>query len=156
MHKILAIFSSIMLSLMSHRMVASASTLFDELLAFKTKGTGTERATSTTIISTNNHEILMGMIDGTWIDLAISDLTNEASFDKADLGTLSVMCNLYRMTTGFQAMRDLFKGIGNRTNRNEFDEDTYPDYPAPIARKDADGEMELAVLRWACRHRQSI
>jgi putative SOS response-associated peptidase YedK len=58
------------------------------------------------------------------------------------------MCNLFGITTGFQAMRDLFKGIGNRTNRTEFDDNIYPDYPAPIARKDADGEMELAMLRW--------
>lgn len=58
------------------------------------------------------------------------------------------MCNLYRITTGFEAMRDLFKGIGNRTNKTEFDDRIYPDYPAPIARKDKDGDMELAMLRW--------
>lgn len=58
------------------------------------------------------------------------------------------MCNLYGITTGFEAMRDLFKGIGNRTNKTEFDDKIYPDYPAPIARKDKDGDMELAMLRW--------
>lgn len=58
------------------------------------------------------------------------------------------MCNLYRITTGFQAMRDLFKGIGNRTNKFEFDDNIYPDYPAPIARKDGHGELELSLLRW--------
>lgn len=58
------------------------------------------------------------------------------------------MCNLYNATTTFQAMRHLFPDLGNRTNQMEFSEDIFPDYPAPVIRKDKDGDTYLSMLRW--------
>ncbi|MHC1549374.1 SOS response-associated peptidase [Phyllobacterium sp. K27] len=58
------------------------------------------------------------------------------------------MCNLYKISTGFDAVRNLFNGIGNRTNITDFNHDIYPDYPAPVARKDESGGLEVSMLRW--------
>lgn len=58
------------------------------------------------------------------------------------------MCNLYKISTGFDAVRKLFDGIGNRTNITDFNLDIYPDYPAPVARKDESGGLEVSMLRW--------
>ncbi|MEI4482667.1 MULTISPECIES: SOS response-associated peptidase [unclassified Phyllobacterium] len=58
------------------------------------------------------------------------------------------MCNLYKISTGFDAVRNLFNGIGNRTNITDFNIDIYPDYPAPVARQDESGELEVSMLRW--------
>jgi hypothetical protein len=58
------------------------------------------------------------------------------------------MCNLYNATTTFEAMRQLFLPIKDLTNRLTPQMDVYPEYPAPIGRKDANGDRELAIARW--------
>ncbi|WP_435655046.1 SOS response-associated peptidase [Brucella pituitosa] len=58
------------------------------------------------------------------------------------------MCNLYNITTNHEAMRRLFPKFGDVTNRVDPQLDVYPDYPAPVLRNLADGEHELALLRW--------
>jgi putative SOS response-associated peptidase YedK len=58
------------------------------------------------------------------------------------------MCNLYNATTTFEAMRQLFLPINDLTNRLMPQMDVYPDYPAPIGRKDDKGDRELAITRW--------
>jgi putative SOS response-associated peptidase YedK len=58
------------------------------------------------------------------------------------------MCNLYNATTTFEAMRQLFLPIHDLTNRLTPQMDIYPDNHAPIGRKNADGERELALARW--------
>lgn len=58
------------------------------------------------------------------------------------------MSNLYNVTTTFEAMRQLFKPIHDLTNKLTPQMDVYPDYPAPIGRKDANGDRELALARW--------
>jgi putative SOS response-associated peptidase YedK len=58
------------------------------------------------------------------------------------------MCNLYNATTTHEAMRQLFLLINDLTNRLTPQMDVFPDYPAPIGRKDANGERELAIARW--------
>jgi putative SOS response-associated peptidase YedK len=58
------------------------------------------------------------------------------------------MCNLYNITTTHEAMRRLFSKFGDVTNRMDPQMDVYPDYPAPVLRNLADGERELALLRW--------
>ncbi len=58
------------------------------------------------------------------------------------------MCNLYNITTTHEAMRRLFPKFGDVTNQVDPQLDVYPDYPAPVLRNLADGEHELAQLRW--------
>lgn len=58
------------------------------------------------------------------------------------------MCNLYNVTTTHEAMRQLFLPINDLTNRLTPQMDVYPDYHAPVGRKDAHGERELALMRW--------
>ena len=58
------------------------------------------------------------------------------------------MCNLYNATTTHEAMRQLFMPINDLTNRLTPQMDVFPDYPAPIGRKDANGDRELAIARW--------
>ena len=57
------------------------------------------------------------------------------------------MCNLYRMRSGpgdiLAATRAMASQVGNLEPR-----DTYPDYPAPIVRTNADGDRELVLSRW--------
>ncbi|SEG59514.1 SOS response-associated peptidase [Bosea lathyri] len=60
------------------------------------------------------------------------------------------MCNLYSMTKGQQAIRDLaraMRGPGHETNFPPFP-GIFPDYPAPIVRNASDGVRELAMVRW--------
>ena len=45
-------------------------------------------------------------------------------------------------------MRQLFLPINDLTNRLTPQMDVYPDYPVPVGRKDAEGERELALMRW--------
>lgn len=58
------------------------------------------------------------------------------------------MCNLYNATTTFEAMRQLFMPLNDLTNRLTPQMDVFPDYPAPIGRKDANGDREFAIARW--------
>ena len=57
------------------------------------------------------------------------------------------MCNLYSMTKGQQATRDLFPGIDDRLGNLPPMPGIYPDYPAPIVRTAAAGH-ELVMARW--------
>ncbi|UXN66422.1 hypothetical protein N8E89_25180 (plasmid) [Phyllobacterium sp. A18/5-2] len=58
------------------------------------------------------------------------------------------MCNLYNTTTTNEAVGQLFLPISDLTHRLTPQMDVYPDYPAPIGRKDANGDRELARARW--------
>ncbi len=62
-------------------------------------------------------------------------------------GKGGVMCNLYSMTKGQQAIRDLFDGLKDRTGNLPPMAGIFPDYPAPIVRHGDDG-LELALARW--------
>lgn len=55
------------------------------------------------------------------------------------------MCNLYRVTTNVEALRQLVQTF-NRPNLPPFGE-IYPRYEAPIFRNAADG-VELGLLKW--------
>lgn len=57
------------------------------------------------------------------------------------------MCNLYSMTKGQQAIRDLTRTLRDRSGNLPPLPGIYPDYPAPIIRNSAEGR-ELALARW--------
>lgn len=58
------------------------------------------------------------------------------------------MCNLYAMTKGQQAIRDLARAMRDTTGNLPPLPGIFPDYPAPIVRNTADGVRELAMVRW--------
>jgi putative SOS response-associated peptidase YedK len=58
------------------------------------------------------------------------------------------MCNLYRVTSSLDAMRQLAGAIRNLAGNLEPVPGIYPDYPAPILRMAADGQREVALARW--------
>ena len=58
------------------------------------------------------------------------------------------MCNLYSMTRNREAILRLFRVSHNRAAVYEPRDAIFPGYQAPIGRKAADGERELAVLNW--------
>ena len=57
------------------------------------------------------------------------------------------MCNLYSLTKGQAAIRELTKAMVDRTGNLPSMPGIFPDYPAPIVRNGADGR-ELALVRW--------
>ena len=57
------------------------------------------------------------------------------------------MCNLYAVTKGQQAIRELTRAMVDRTGNLPPLPGIYPDYAAPIVRNTADGR-ELAMARW--------
>lgn len=57
------------------------------------------------------------------------------------------MCNLYAVTKGQQAIRELSRAMHDRTGNLPPLPGIFPDYPAPIVRNTADGR-ELAMARW--------
>jgi putative SOS response-associated peptidase YedK len=58
------------------------------------------------------------------------------------------MCNLYSVTKGQQAIRDLFR-VGRDTTGNLPPlPGIFPDYMAPVVRTGRDGERELTMMRW--------
>jgi len=57
------------------------------------------------------------------------------------------MCNLYSMTKGQAAIRNLFKVETDLTGNLPSMPGIFPDYPAPIVRNGAGGR-ELALARW--------
>lgn len=57
------------------------------------------------------------------------------------------MCNLYRQSSGPQAIMDMAKAMRS-TAGNLAPGDVYPDYAAPIVRTGAGGVRELALARW--------
>ena len=58
------------------------------------------------------------------------------------------MCNLYSMTRNREAILRLFRVSHNRAAAYEPRDAIFPGYQAPVVRKAADGERELAVLNW--------
>lgn len=58
------------------------------------------------------------------------------------------MCNLYSMTKGPQAIRDLVKTIRDLTGNLEPLPAIFPNRMAPIVRIGADGQRELLMARW--------
>src|SRR5271170_6617914 len=60
----------------------------------------------------------------------------------------SSMCNLYSITKGQQAIRDLAGAMRDLTGNLPMLPGVFPDYSAPIVRTAADGLRELAMARW--------
>jgi putative SOS response-associated peptidase YedK len=58
------------------------------------------------------------------------------------------MCNLYSVTMGQQAIRDLFAVKHDRAGNLPPLPGVFPDYMAPIVRVGIDGERELVIARW--------
>ena len=58
------------------------------------------------------------------------------------------MCNLYSLTKGQSAIRDLFAVSHDRLGNLAPLPGIFPDQPAPIVRVAADGERELVMARW--------
>lgn len=58
------------------------------------------------------------------------------------------MCNLYSMTKGQQAIRDLAGAMRDLTGNLPQLPGIFPDYAAPIVRTGSDGIRELAMARW--------
>jgi putative SOS response-associated peptidase YedK len=58
-----------------------------------------------------------------------------------------LMCNLYSLTKGPSAIRDLLRVVHDRTGNLPPLPGTFHDYPAPIVRV-ANGEREIAMARW--------
>ena len=57
------------------------------------------------------------------------------------------MCNLYSMTKGQAAIRDLVRAMNDRTGNMPPLPGIFPDYGAPIVREGADGR-EMILARW--------
>jgi putative SOS response-associated peptidase YedK len=57
------------------------------------------------------------------------------------------MCNLYSVTKGQQAIRELTRAMHDRTGNLPPLPGIFPDYPAPIVRNQAEGR-ELMMARW--------
>lgn len=58
------------------------------------------------------------------------------------------MCNLYSVTKGQQAIRELGRAMRDTTGNLPPLPGVFPDYSAPIVRTAADGVRELAMVRW--------
>ncbi|MFC3694877.1 SOS response-associated peptidase [Chenggangzhangella methanolivorans] len=57
------------------------------------------------------------------------------------------MCNLYSLTKGQAAIRELTRSMVDRTGNMPPMPGIFPDYPAPIVRNNG-GEREIALVRW--------
>lgn len=58
------------------------------------------------------------------------------------------MCNLYSLTKGQQAIRELARAMRDRAGNLPSLPGIFPDYPAPIVRTGEDGVRELTMARW--------
>jgi putative SOS response-associated peptidase YedK len=58
------------------------------------------------------------------------------------------MCNLYSLTKGQAAIRDLFRALQDRTGNLPLFPGIFPDQMAPIVRTGVDSERELVTARW--------
>ena len=58
------------------------------------------------------------------------------------------MCNLYSLTKGQSAIRDLFSVKRDRAGNLPLFPGIFPDQMAPIVRRGRDGERELVMARW--------
>ncbi len=61
------------------------------------------------------------------------------------------MCNLYSVTKGQSAIRDLFAVKRDRAGNLPPMPAIFPDQMAPIVGVDANGERELVMARWGMR-----
>src|SRR4051794_10578889 len=63
---------------------------------------------------------------------------------------MAAMCNLYSHTSNVEAIIRLFKVLRVHPKAGNLPPQPgiYPDYSAPVVRKDADGERELTMMRW--------
>ena len=63
------------------------------------------------------------------------------------------MCNLYSLTKGQQAIRDLAGAMRDTTGNLPLFPGIFPDYAAPIVRNAPDGVRELSKQSrlWSCR-----
>jgi putative SOS response-associated peptidase YedK len=66
------------------------------------------------------------------------------------------MCNLYSVTKGQSAIRDLFAVRHDHTGNLPPMPAIFPDQMAPSVRCDADGERELVMARWVCQDSLSL
>ena len=57
------------------------------------------------------------------------------------------MCNLYSLTKGQQAIRELSRAMADRTGNMPLLPGIFPDYAAPIVRNRPEGR-ELTMARW--------
>lgn len=57
------------------------------------------------------------------------------------------MCNLYSVTKGQKAMRELYRAMTDRTGNMPPLPGIFPDQMAPVVRSGADGR-ELVTVRW--------
>jgi putative SOS response-associated peptidase YedK len=58
------------------------------------------------------------------------------------------MCNLYSVTKGQAAIRELARAMRDQTGNLPLIPGVFPDYSAPIVRTALDGVRELAMARW--------
>ena len=58
------------------------------------------------------------------------------------------MCNLYSITVGQQAIRDLARAMRDNAGNLPSLPSVFPDYSAPIVRHARDGVRELTMARW--------
>ena len=58
------------------------------------------------------------------------------------------MCNLYAITKGQQAIRELTRAMRDTTGNLPPMPAVFPDYAAPIVRNLGGGERELTLMRW--------
>jgi putative SOS response-associated peptidase YedK len=58
------------------------------------------------------------------------------------------MCNLYSLTKGQAAIRDLFRARRDLAGNLPLFPSIFPDQLAPVVRVGADGERELVIARW--------
>jgi putative SOS response-associated peptidase YedK len=58
------------------------------------------------------------------------------------------MCNLYSLTKGQQAIRELTGAMSDQTGNLPILPGVFPDYAAPIVRNTRDGRRELTLARW--------
>ena len=58
------------------------------------------------------------------------------------------MCNLYSLTKGQAAIRELARAMRDTTGNLPPLPGVFPDYPVPIVRNGPDGARELALARW--------
>ena len=70
----------------------------------------------------------------------------EGCYDPERTGAADI-CNLYSVTKGQQAIRELYRAMHDRTGNMPPLPGVFPDYAAPIVRNTPDGR-ELTMARW--------
>jgi putative SOS response-associated peptidase YedK len=69
-------------------------------------------------------------------------------FMEAVSAQVPVMCNLYSITKGQQAIRELTRAMHDATGNLSPMLAVFPDYAAPVVRNGDAGERELTLMRW--------